>query len=400
MLCSIFKLRNQNIQARQRNFKNEFNKRFSLMNQPSTNGLPAYYNNRNSAAFYTNNDANTMTSNNMNNTSTTSQGTTATSNQNFYDENKNTRSKNSLGGSSGSESSTSSKSSFTPSTPSLSSASTARLANSPQSNNSEIKYVKFKNYGLHKSLGENLNKIDSPVPASSTSYLNHNAKQLKNSSSGGGGGVAGGGYISKSTINLPSSVEKNSPAVFDVARNNRLSLNKIYKNELNASRMSQGQRGANDESSGSGRATASVSSRAFHKSCSPQSGKRCSQVDFEYANPMLVKRTQNNFSRFYDDKETKSLTVEKKSSNSSMDFLNKKNDAKNARVSNKPNLVNKPIQLSSNFKFFLFFCAVLFIGYCYRTINLIYKVFFSFSRILMLSWLLFFKLKWSYDILF
>jgi hypothetical protein len=295
----------------------------------------------NSSGFYP--DSNTL------NTNTTAKtNTTTPSNNTFYDGRRITQSKSSL------LSESEDSASFAPSMPSMSSASTPKL-NTVSTNlastidstrtvnsaglvdggissgsaptSSEIKYVKFKNYGLHKSLGENLNTIESVISGSgsttASSVKNHKNQNLHTDSSGVNS------YISKSTMNLNTNASsffesgfydlnntmysnmyakknKNGKTAEQEAiynRENRYSLCKNYKNEFNSNKQlnGTGASSSRDNSRGRNCYTPSVplNSRSMFKSCSPQrSNKRSSQLDYKYANPVVICRAQTNFARF------------------------------------------------------------------------------------------------------
>jgi hypothetical protein len=230
-----------------------------------------------------------------------------------------------------------------------SSSSTSSAASQSAPTSSEIKYVKFKNYGLHKSLGENLNNIEQIIISGGSSATSSGVRHLHSNSSG-----VGVSHISKSTMNLTSTnassfiesgfYESNNTSVhwsnsnkkscekkqlpqpqqpqqqkkqqqqqqpeFTSAaappssvcnRANRYSLCQNYKNEFNLNRNASGGSLSNSRNNRNPNApSAPLNSRSMFKSCSPQrsTDKRASQVDYRYASPIVIRRAQTNFSRF------------------------------------------------------------------------------------------------------
>jgi hypothetical protein len=187
--------------------------------------------------------------------------------------------------------------------------------------NSEIKYVKFKNYGLHKSLGENLNNIESIISGGSSAASSSNSYKNQRTDSSGVNS-----YISKSTMNLTTNgssffesgfYDSNNTTYCNMYekklkngkstekqetkcnRENRYSLCKNYKNEFNSTKYLNSTP-TRDDNRGRNCYTPSVplNSRSMFKSCSPQRSKRSSQVDYKYANPIVIRRAQTNFVRF------------------------------------------------------------------------------------------------------
>lgn len=335
-------------QIRPRNFQSEFNKRYSLMNPPSSNQmfgnlresyLDEYSTSANHPSFHENNSRGRSASSETE-TDSSSFSPSVSSNTATYSSQKNTNSNQAA-------------SKAAPH--SLSQAMPHNSANS-QATNSEIKFVKFKNYGLHKSLGENLNNIDSM--ATSHSSTNNTSGGSSSRSQVAHRASNQNALTSKSTVSLHNHANRNSN---DFEASNILSRNNATTQKFNESMKPTTTSERTNQSVSSYPSSSFTVTRGMYKSCSPHSTKRNSQVEFKYASPNLIDRAQSNFTKTepsrppsvsVKDQRPAESPVRKPSNTGSISAAASEPAQVNKTspvLAAKPSQVNKPVQLSSNF---------------------------------------------------